>query len=135
MKKITDKEFEILNDIMSAYNLSSESVLFRYSLPKHISTTDQSITTINAKDNPEEIIIEGYQGGGHSIHASNIGPGLAFTLVAEEDYKTPHKVCIEVKIKDIIEQGGLIYKVTSVPAHINAFFFTLPQGKVKVKVV
>jgi len=134
MKKINDKEFEILNDIMVEYNLSSESVLFRYSLPKHLITSKQG-TTVHAKDNPEEIIIDRYQGAGHSVHARNIGAGLAFTLVAEEVYKSSRKVCIEVKIKDIIEQGGLIYKVTSVPAHIDAFFFTLPKGNVRIKVV
>jgi len=40
---------------------------------------------------------------------------------------------VEVKLKDILDQNGLIYEVTSVPEYVKAFFFSLPDKKIKVE--
>jgi hypothetical protein len=72
--------------------------------------------------------------GGHFLIANNIGAGLAFTLSVEEDYNSNDKLCVEVKLEDILDQNGLIYEVTSVPEYVKAFFFSLPDKKIKVEV-
>jgi hypothetical protein len=64
--------------------------------------------------------------------ASEIGQGLSFLSNMEEEYESADRVCVEIKIHDVLDQGGLIYSVTSLPAYIKAFFFTLPEGSVKV---
>ena len=55
----------------------------------------------------------------------------------EERRVTVEKVnsCVELILKDVLNQGGLIYTVTSLPAYIKAFFCTLPEGRVKVTVI
>jgi len=59
--------------------------------------------------------------------------GLSFMKKREKEYENPNRICVLVTVGDIIEQGGLIYSVSSLPAYIKAFFFTLPEGKIKVK--
>jgi len=97
-------------------------------------TGSDGYTYIRAKENPLEIVIDPYHGEGHSFHASNIGPGLAFTSSREEEFSAPDKVCLQVKIGNILEQGGLLYRITSVPEYINAYFLTIPDGKVRAQV-
>ena len=41
----------------------------------------------------------------------------------------------QVTMDDIIEQGGLIYTVSSLPTYIKVFFFTLPEGNINIKLL
>ena len=97
--------------------------------------SENGIVSILAKENAEELIIDLYQGQGHSFMARNIGFGLAFTTDIEEDYIIEGKIGVKVKLKDILNQGGLIYPVISVPEYITSFFFSLPNGKVQVELL
>jgi len=130
---MTEKERTVLQQIMNEHNLTSDSRLFRYQPLRYTETEADGTTSIQAKKEPLEIVIDPYQGDGHSFHASNIGPGLAFTLRREEEFKTQDKVCTTVKLGDILDQGGLIYQVTSVPEYITSFFMSIPEGKVRAE--
>lgn len=52
-----------------------------------------------------------------------------------QEYERSDRVCVEIQLKDVLDQGGLIYNVTSLPAYLKAYFCTLPEGKIKVKLI
>ena len=60
--------------------------------------------------------------------------GLSFTTNEEQDYHTDETVSVKLKLKDILDQGGLIYKVISLPEYVRAYYFTIPEGSVKVQI-
>ena len=123
----------VLKSFMEQNSFTPESLFFRYTSSQYLEETNDGIIYLSAIKNPTEMIIDAYHGG-HSLMAKNVGMGLTFTTSVEDDYKSADKKCIEVKLKDILDQNGLIYKVTSVPEYIQAFFFTLPNEKIKVKI-
>jgi hypothetical protein len=133
MSKEKSNREAILKRIIAENSFTPETSFFRYTSPKHLVESQDGRTFINAFKNPMEMIIDIYHGG-HSLIANNIGPGLAFTLSVEEDYNSNDKLCVEVKLEDILDQNGLIYEVTSVPEYVKAFFFSLPDKKIKVEV-
>ena len=79
------------------------------------------------------MVVDAYKGHGHVFLASEIGQGLSFLSEPLDEYEKVDRICVSVKIGDLINQGGLIYKVTSLPAYITAFFFKLPGEKVPVE--
>ena len=87
---------------------------------------------IIANDAPVDMVVDNYAGGGHVFIAKDIGAGLSFMTGQQVDYGRDDRVCVSVKISDIINQGGLIYKITSLPAYITAFFVTLPMKELQI---
>ena len=79
------------------------------------------------------MVIDLYNGQGHTFKAENVGQGLSFTTKEEQDYYTDESISVKLKLKDILDQGGLIYKVISVPEYVNAYYFTIPSGAVKIQ--
>ncbi len=78
------------------------------------------------------MVVDTYKGQGHVFVAKDIGPGLSFLTEALDEYNRNDRVCVSVKISDVLAKGGLIYKVTSLPAYITAYFFTVPNNEVPV---
>ena len=128
---MTEKERAIIQQIMNENDLTFDTQLYRYQTARYIETGKDGSTYIRAKVKPLEIVIDPYQGDGHSFHAANIGSGLAFTLSREDEFRTSDNVCVKVTLKDILDQGGLIYQVTSVPEYLTSFFMSIPEGKVR----
>ena len=133
MKKITDKEQSILKEILRENHLTEESILYRYTSKKYIEIDENRETFLTAKAEPLDMVVDQYHGQYHVFIAHEIGAGLAFMKKPEREYENPQRVCVAVTLKDIIDQGGLVYSVSSLPSYIKAFFFTLPEGKVRVK--
>jgi hypothetical protein len=124
---------EILQQLMLEDNLGPDSELFRYTKKSHILKNKDGSLTITANSNPPEMVIDLYNGQGHTFRADSVGPGLSFTTKAEQDYCTDESVCVKLKLKYILDQGGLIYKVISVPEYVNAYYVTIPSGTVKIQ--
>jgi len=125
---------EILQQLMLEDNLTPDSELYRYTKKSHIIEHRDGSLTITANSNPPEMIIDLYDGQGHTFRADSVGQGLSFTTKEEQDYRTDETVSVKLKLKDILDQGGLIYKVISLPEYVKAYYFTIPKGNVKVQI-
>jgi hypothetical protein len=134
MKKITIEEKQILDTFMKENNLDSESKLVRYTSKAYLKELNGEYF-LEAKKEPQEMIIDRYHGFWEVFIASEIGQGISFLSSMEEEYNRPDRVCVEIRLKDVLDQGGLVYKVTSLPAYINAFFCTVPEGRLKVTLI
>ena len=119
--------------LLNNMNLSPESSLFRYTLPEYLKTEDGGIHFLYANDEATEIVIDIYNQG-HKTMAKNVGTGLAFTTETEEEFSDDEKILVEIKINQIIDMDGLIYKDVSTYTG-NSLFCTIPGGKIEVKVI
>jgi hypothetical protein len=129
-----DKTQQILGEFLKENELTGESVLFRSSLGEHLTETNQAGRyLISANGRPSESVIDIYESG-HLILAERAGPGLAFTLRRANDWKTDDRKLVEVKIQDVLDQGGLLYPVESVIV-AKVWYLTLPKGDVEVRLV
>ncbi len=134
MTKHTGEEQESLTKFMQENNLTSESKLVRYTSKDHLKESDGHLY-LNAKQDPMEMVVDRYHGSSEVFIASEIGPGLAFLSEKEEEYEIADRICVEIVLKDVLDQGGLVYIVTSLPPYLKAFYCTLPDGKVKVEII
>ena len=128
------KKNRILQQLMSEDNLTPNSEFYRYTKKSHIIEHKDGSLSITANSNPPEMIIDLYDGQGHTFRADSVGQGLSFTTKEEQDYRTDETVSVKLKLKDILDQGGLIYKVISLPEYVKAYYFTIPKGNVKVQI-
>ena len=135
MKKITDKKQSILKELLRENRLTSESILYRFTSRKYLETDENGETFLTAKAEPQDMVVDQYHGQYHVFIAREIGAGLTFMKKPEREYENPERVCVAVTLKDVLSQGGLVYSVSSLPNYIKAFFFTLPDGKIKVELV
>ena len=133
MKKITDKERSILKELLRENHLTEESILYRFTSEKYLETDENGETYLISKTRPLDMVVDQYHGHYHVYIANEIGTGLSFMKKPEREYENSERVCVAVTLKDVINQGGLVYSVSSLPSYIKAFFFTLPEGKVRVK--
>lgn len=124
---------KILSEIMHENKLDKEGLLYRFTSDKYLKHSEDGSEYIIANDAPQEMVIDKYDGQGHVFIAKDIGPGLTFMTEPLEEYVREDRVCVSVKIADILDQGGLIYSVTSLPAYITAYFVTLPKKELPIK--
>lgn len=132
MASLSKAEKEIVNSILKESNLTADSILYRYTSEQYLKKNDEGKEVLIANQEPKEMIVDNYKGHGHVYMAKDIGPGLSFLTERLDEYEKADRVCVSVRVIDILEQGGLIYKVTSLPAYIDAFFFTIPGNEVIV---
>ncbi len=133
MEGISASDKETMKGLLEENKLTHDSILFRFTSQKYLINKDGGTEYLKVNPAPVEMVVDAYEDQGHVFMAKDIGPGLSFLTEAFEEYQNDERICVSVKIEDLIAQGGQIYKVTSLPAYINAFFFTLPAGDVKVK--
>ena len=133
MKKLTVEEEQVLTAFMQENNITSESKLYRYTSKNYLKELNGEFY-LEAKKEPTDMVVDRYHGFWEVFLASEIGPGISFLTNREQEYERTDRVCVEISLKDVLDQGGLIYNVTSLPAYLNAFFCTLPDGKVKAEV-
>ena len=134
MKNHTAEEQESLTKFMHENDLTPDSKLYRYTSKSHIKENNNMLF-LKAKSEPLDMVIDNYHGSSHVFISSDIGQGLSFLTAKEDEYDSSGRVCVELDLKDVLNQGGLVYAVTSLPAYLKAFFCTLPEGEVKVTVV
>lgn len=135
MKKVTDKEQLMLAEILRENRLTSESILYRFTSRKYLETDENGETFLIAKTEPVDMVVDQYHGHHHVFIAREIGTGLTFMKKPEREYENPNRICVAVSLKELLNQGGLVYSVSSLPNYIKAFFFTLPEGSVRVKIL
>lgn len=131
MKTHTSEEKNILTKFLFENNLTPENKLYRYTSKEYLKKIDNQLY-IESKASPTDMLIEIYHGFGEVYIASEVAQGLSFLSKREDEYNRSDRVCVEIKLKDVIDQGGLVYTVTSLPAYLKVFFCTLPEGKIKV---
>lgn len=131
MRKTSKEENKILDQFMKENQLDGDSVLYRYTSRKYLSEKNGDLF-LNAKIKPIDMVVDRYHGHWEVFIGSEIGQGISFLSSKEDEYKDGGRVCVQLKLDDALEQGALIYEVTSLPTYLKAYFFTLPAGSVKV---
>jgi len=83
--------------------------------------------------NPEspEAIVDLYRGG-HIVVADQAGPGLAFAERADHQWHGEDRMQVEVRLEDVLAQGGLVYPVESVVTE-KVWYVTLPAGSIRAR--
>ena len=120
-----------VQEFMRANQLTGETRLYRYSLPEFLEPTDDpAIFEISANDDPSEAVVNVYDQG-HTGLAVHIGAGLSFAESADNEWCSAERTCVELRLQDVLDQGGRIYPVESVTTE-RAWYVTLPQGSIPV---
>mgnify|MGYP001828409732 CR=1 FL=1 len=114
MAKISEKNKDQLQRILDDSKLSIDTVLYRFTSEKYLIKKDDR-EFLNANEEPHEMVVDHYTGQGHVFMAKDIGPGLSFLTKPLDEYKQDARICVKVKLKDLLHQGGLMYQVTSLP--------------------
>ena len=139
----------VLSKLLEEHSLTGETRLFREAERDSLTPTDNPRSyRLAANPAPSESVIDVY-GPGYVVQAEQVGPGLAFAEAPSRDWQdsvvlravrevdvTPlgNSVKVEVRIADILSQGGLMYPVESVEIE-RAWYFTLPTGSIEVRSV
>ena len=143
----------ILSRLLEEHGLTGESRLFREAERQSLDPTDTpGVYRLAANASPSESIIDVYDGPGYVIQAEQAGPGLAFAESASPNWQETmemrtlramdtkpqgqgeERVEVEVRIDDVLLQGGRMYPVESVEVE-RAWYFTLPLGSIEVRTV
>ena len=141
----------ILSKLLEEHGLTEESRFFREAERKSLASTESSgVYRLAANASPSESIIDIYEGPGYLVQAEQVGPGLAFAESASPNWQETmemrtlragdskprsvgdDRVEVEVRLGDILRQGGRMYPVESVMVE-RAWYFTLPEGSVEVR--
>lgn len=118
--------------LMESNGFTGESCFYRYTLPEFLESLDEpGMLQISANPDPSESVINVYKDD-HIWLAAQIGAGLAFAETAENEWKAAGRIGIEVRLQDLLDQGGLIYPVQSIITE-RVWYFTLPSGSVRVR--
>ena len=126
------EDLEKLNELMRSSGFSGESRFYRQTLPEFLTPTDEAgVFRVSANDDPSEAVIDIY-GGDHVSLARQMGPGLAFAETPDNEWVAPGRKTVQVRLQDVLDQGGLVYPVESVITE-RVWYFTLPQGWVNVQ--
>jgi hypothetical protein len=142
----------VLDRLMAENGLTSETRLYREALRKALERTGTpGIFSLAANGKPTESVIDVY-GQGYTVQAESVGAGLAFAETPRPDWQETmemrvlqsgertkellalERIEVEVRLGDILAQGGLIYPVESVAIE-KAWYCTIPSGTVQVKLV
>ena len=140
-----------LQKLMNENRLFAETPLYREAMRDTLTPTGKpGVFRLQANQKPSEAVVDVY-GQGYVVQAEQVGPGLAF---AESDTpnwqetmefrtmratrtskaKMADHVEVEIRIADILSQGGLVYPVESVTVE-KAWYCTMPAGSIEVREV
>ena len=140
-----------LQKLMNENRLFAETPLYREAMRDSLTPTGKpGVFSLQANPKPSEAVVDVY-GQGYVVQAEQVGPGLAF---AESDTpnwqetmefrtmratrtskaKMADHVEVEIRLGEILNQGGLVYPVESVTVE-KAWYCTLPAGSIEVREV
>ena len=123
-----------LKEWMHSNDLTAETRLYRYSLPEFVRATDEPrIAEITANEDPSEAVIDVY-GQGHTTLAVHVGAGIAFAGTPDNGWRSDGRRCVELRLGDALDQGGLVYPVESITTE-RVWYVTIPQGRIRVRVL
>ena len=138
-----------LERLLAEHGLDADSRLYREALFSNLHATDSpGVFRLAANPKPADSVVDVY-GQGHVVQAEVVGAGLAFAQTTAPNWQEtmelrtlrespgghhdPH-VEVEVRLGDVLAQGGLVYPVESVTVE-RAWFCTLPAQGIDVRVV
>jgi hypothetical protein len=129
-----DPKAQALEGLLRSNGLSGETRLFRCTRAEFLSPGKAPGTfSMSANAASPEAVVDVY-GNGHIRVAEQLGPGLAFAEQRDNQWRAPDRKLVEVRVEDVLAQGGLLYPVESVITE-KVWFVTLPRGSVAVRVV
>jgi hypothetical protein len=141
----------VLTRLLEEHNLAGDARVYREAMRESLAATSTpGVYSLAANPSPSESVIDVY-GPGYTVQAERVGPGLAFAESASPNWQetmelrtlragqdkiraSTDRVEVEVRVEDILRQGGLVYPVESVTVE-RAWYFTLPRGSVEVREV
>ena len=85
MKKLTKEEEEILKAFMKENNLTSNSILYRYTSKDYLIESNGNFY-IEAKTEPTDMVVDRYHGFWEVFIASEVGQGISFLSEKEREY-------------------------------------------------
>lgn len=140
----------VLDRLIAEHGLAGDRRLYREAVRESLLPGDApGVYCLPANPNPNEAVVDVY-GQGHLVQADQLGPGLSFAESARPDWQETmemrvmkagggkpgalpvDRVEVEVRLLDILRQGGLIYPVESVTVE-RVWYCTLPAGSVNVR--
>ena len=136
-----------LEKLLEEHGLGGDTRLYREATPESLSPTGTpGVFRLRANAAPSESVVDVY-GQCHLVQAEEVGPGLAFAETPRPNWQetmemrtlkshgaTGLPLEVEVKVADILEQGGLIYPVESVTVE-RVWYATLPAEGIDVRPV
>jgi hypothetical protein len=142
----------VLDRLLEEHGLAGDKRLYREAVRQALSPTETAgVYRLSANPTPSEAVVDVY-GQGHLVQADQVGQGLAFAESASPDWQETmemrtlragqgklgalpvDRVEVEVRLQDILRQGGLVYPVESVTVE-RVWYCTLPTGSVNVREV
>ena len=130
--QLPDKTRTVLEDLFRSNGFTGETRLYRQTLSEYLEVTDEpGVYRVSANPDPSEAVVDIYGEDNVSL-AVHMGPGLAFTDSPDNEWSTPERVGIEVRLQDVLDQGGLLYPVESVITS-QVWYLTIPEGSVEVR--
>ena len=138
-----------LDKLLAEYGLAADTRLYREATPEALVPTDTpGVFRLRANASPSESVVDIY-GQGYIVQADQVGPGLAFAETSRPNWQETMEmrtlraangalalppIEVEVQLRDILRQGGLVYPVESVTVE-RAWYCTLPKETVDVRPV
>lgn len=142
----------VLQKLLDEHGLAHDTRLYREAERKSLTPTDTpGVYRLPANAKPSESVVDVY-GQGHLVQAEEVGPGLAFAQSDLPNWQetvemralkagrsktgapAADSVEVEVRLQDILRQGGLVYPVESVTVE-RVWYCTLPADSVEVREV
>jgi len=134
--------------LLKEHGLGDDTLLYREAVRQSlVPTKTPGLYRLSANASPRESVVDVY-GQGHMTQAEHVGPGLAFAESPAPNWQetmelralkagrgnapSTDRVEVEVRLGDILRQGGLIYPVESVTVE-RVWYCTLPAGSVDVR--
>jgi hypothetical protein len=138
----------ILLRLLEEHHLSGDTRLYREAeRASLVATATPGVYRLAASAHPRETLVDVY-GPGYPVQAEEVGRGLAFAEAASPGWQETKElravqaglnraaeadhVVVEVRLADLLEQGGAMYPVQSVAVE-RAWYFTLPSGAIEVR--
>ena len=140
-----------LDKLLDEHRLFAETPLYREAMRDALTPTGTpGVFRLEANAKPSESVVDVY-GQGYVVQAEQVGPGLAFAESDQPNWqetmemrvlkstrtsraKAADHVEVEIRLADILKQGGLLYPVESVTVE-RAWYCTLPSGSIEVREV
>ena len=140
-----------LQKLLEEHRLFAETPLYREAMRDSLDPTGTpGVFRLKANQSPSESVVDVY-GQGYVVQAEQVGPGLAFAESDQPNWqetmemrslkatqtskaKMADHVEVEIRLGDILQQGGLVYPVESVTVE-RAWYCTLPEGSIEVRQV
>lgn len=146
----------ILDKLLEEHGLTPDTPLYREAERDALTPAGEAgVCRIPANTKPSESVIDVY-GQGYLVQAEQVGPGLAFPQTDLPNWQETVEMralqargggsaggggqsaenCVDVQVRlgDILSQGGLIYPVESVAVE-RVWYCTLPSDSVEVREV